>query len=79
MSFYILGMPVGIMLTMPLTVYITEQWGWQVSFYAFAIVGVLWCALWNWYGCDRPEQHPSISKEELEYIKADQDPPEVMN
>lgn len=77
-SVYYIGMPIGIMITMPLTVWIIEKWGWQMSFYSFAFIGLFWCILWWWYGCDRPEQHSSITQEELNYIKADQDPPEIM-
>lgn len=76
---YYIGMPVGIMITMPTTVWLTERWGWQSSFYAFAFVGVAWCLVWWWYGRDRPQQHPSISADEIAHITADQDPPEVMD
>ncbi|WP_003544135.1 MFS transporter [Desulfotomaculum nigrificans] len=79
MGFYYIGMPVGIMITMPLTVWIIENWGWKMAFYSFAFVGIIWCALWWWYGRDKPEQHPSITKEELDLIKSDQDPQEVMD
>ena len=76
---YYIGMPVGIMITMPTTVWIMTKWGWQMSFYSFAFVGVLWCLLWLWYGRDRPEAHRRVSAEELNLIKSDQDPPEVMD
>jgi sugar phosphate permease len=77
-GFYYLGMPVGIMITMPLVVWIIGKYGWQMSFYSFAFIGVIWCAVWFRYGCDRPEQHKSISKEEIDYIKSDRDSVEVM-
>lgn len=41
---YYIGMPVGIMIAMPSTVWLTQRWGWQASFYVFAFVGVAWCA-----------------------------------
>ncbi|MEN6439338.1 MAG: MFS transporter [Syntrophobacter sp.] len=75
---YYIGMQVGIMITMPLTVWIIGTYGWQMCFFSFAFVGVAWSALWYWYGCDRPEQHRSISEEELAYIKSDRDDAEVM-
>ena len=74
-----IGMPVGIMITMPTTVWLTQRWGWQSSFYVFAFVGVAWCLLWLWYGRDRPEQHPDMTATELCKIRAGQDPPEIMN
>lgn len=76
---YYIGMPVGIMIAMPSTVWLTQRWGWQASFYVFAFVGVAWCAAWLWYGRDRPEQHPDMTQAELKMIRADQDPPEIMD
>lgn len=78
-AIYYIGMPLGIMFTMPTTVWLTERWGWQSSFYVFAFLGVIWCLVWLWYGRDRPEQHPDMTMVELQKIKSDQDPPEVMN
>jgi sugar phosphate permease len=76
---YWIGMPVGIIITMPLTVWLSQKWGWQASFYIFAWVGVAWCIAWRWYARDRPEQHPTITKAELALIKSDQDPVHVMD
>lgn len=78
-AIYYIGMPVGIMFTMPTTVWLTEHWGWQSSFYIFAFIGLIWCAVWQWYGRDRPELHPAMTSQELAIIRADQDPPEVMD
>ncbi|KJS03715.1 MAG: MFS transporter [Peptococcaceae bacterium BRH_c4a] len=78
MGIYYIGMPVGIMITMPLTVWIIQNYNWQMVFYSFTFIGVIWCAFWWWYGRDKPEQHPGVTREELDYIKSDQDPPEVM-
>jgi sugar phosphate permease len=78
-SIYYIGMPVGIMITMPTVVWIIQTWGWQMAFFSFAFVGFVWCAFWWWYGRDKPEQHPKISQEELDYIKSDQDSAEVMS
>lgn len=77
-ALFLLGMPIGIMITMPLAAWITNEWGWRWVFYSFGAVGFVWCAIWHYYGKDMPEQHPDISKEEIELIRSDQDPPEVM-
>jgi sugar phosphate permease len=77
-ALFLLGMPVGIMLTMPTAAWITNAWGWRWVFYIFGAVGFTWCLIWYYYGRDIPEQHPSISKEEIDLIRGDQDPPEIM-
>jgi sugar phosphate permease len=79
MSFYCAGQVIGIIITMPLAVWIIQNWGWQTVFYSFAFIGVAWCIVWCWYGKDRPELHPSITRDELQLIKSDQDPPKVMD
>lgn len=78
-SVYYIGMPVGIMITMPTAVWLTEHYGWQSSFYVFAVVGIIWVAAWHWYGCDKPRQHKKITAEELAVIEADQDDPSIMD
>ncbi len=77
-GYYYFGMQLGTMFTMPLTVWILGKYGWEMCFYSFAFVGVAWCIVWRWYGCDRPELHRSISKEEINYIESDRDSAEVM-
>jgi sugar phosphate permease len=77
-ALFLLGMPIGIMATMPLAAWITLQWGWRWSFYSFGAIGLIWCLIWYYYGADRPERHRSIGKAEIALIRQDQDPPEVM-
>ena len=77
-ALFLLGMPIGIMLAMPLAAWITLLWGWRWSFYSFGAVGFIWCLIWYYYGADRPERHRSIDKAEIALIRGDQDPPEVM-
>lgn len=66
------GLPVGIAVTMPLATWIIQTWNWQTVFYSFAFIAPVWCLLWWKFGKDSPDLHPKISKEELEYIHADQ-------
>ncbi|XP_068218359.1 putative inorganic phosphate cotransporter [Palaemon carinicauda] len=46
--------------------------GWPLNFYVFGVLGVLWCIPWLIFMRDSPQKHPSISKEELEYIEANE-------
>lgn len=68
----IMGVALGIAITMPLSAWIIKHWGWQMVFYSFAFIAPLWVLLWWKYGKDKPEQHPGVSKTELDYIRADQ-------
>lgn len=66
------GLPVGIAITMPIATWIIQTWNWQTVFYSFAFIAPVWCLLWWKFGKDSPDLHPKISKEELDYIQADQ-------
>lgn len=68
----LMGVPIGLVITMPLSIWIMEKWSWQMIFYSFAFIAPFWVLLWLKFGADRPEQHPTISREELAYIRADQ-------
>src|SRR3954471_5796139 len=64
-----LGSRVGGMLSAPVALLIVSRWGWQTSFVFFGLVGLAWAAAWfTWYR-DRPEEHPSVNAEELEWIR----------
>lgn len=76
-GFTLIGVPLGIAITMPVGVFMIEHFSWQAIFYLFALVGPIWCIIWWKFGKDRPEKDPKISKAELEYIKSGQDKKEV--
>ncbi len=63
------GIGIGSALTPPITAWIMVNYGWQVAFYAAAILGVVIAAVWYWYATDRPEEHPSVNQQELSIIK----------
>ena len=69
------GSNVGAIIT-PLTVpWITVHWGWRWAFLITGGLGFIWLALWLGF-YRKPEEHASISKRELEYIRSDpSDPP----
>ncbi|MEH0153190.1 MFS transporter [Limibacter armeniacum] len=46
--------------------------GWQFAFLITGAFSLLWIVLWNKV-YRKPEEHPSLSKEELAYIQSDQD------
>ena len=48
------------------------QYGWRFSFNVFAPVGLLVAALWWWYARDKPEEHPAVNADEVEFISAGQ-------
>jgi MFS family permease len=46
-----------------------KEWGgWQSIFYVFGIAGILWFPFWAFFAYERPEDHPKISREEIELI-----------
>ena len=64
------GTNVGAILA-PLTVpLIAMEYGWQWAFIITGLIGLIWLLFW-WLIYERPEKHPKLSKEELEYIQSD--------
>jgi MFS transporter, ACS family, glucarate transporter len=54
-----------------ITVGIYQAFGWQTVFYIFGIIGIIVAVLWYVLGRNKPEDHPKISKEELDLIIAE--------
>jgi len=55
----------------PLTVpWITLHWGWRAAFVITGGIGLLWLLFWLLL-YHKPEEHPRLSKDELEYIRSD--------
>ncbi|HEY5313503.1 MAG TPA: MFS transporter, partial [Pirellulales bacterium] len=46
-------------------------WGWPVTFYVTAGLGVVWLGLWCWLH-DNPEHHARLSAAERDYIRSGQ-------
>ena len=59
----------GSIIAPPLLVFFTLRLGWPAAFLLPSLLGFLWVAVWiPLYRS--PEEHPLVSREELEYIRA---------
>ncbi|SFP42550.1 MFS transporter, ACS family, hexuronate transporter [Geopseudomonas sagittaria] len=67
------GTNVGAMVTPALLPLILSVWGWEAAFVGMGALGIVWLVFWalNYYN---PEEHPKVSKAELEYIQKDVEP-----
>ena len=61
----------GIMLGYPLVTGVTSAYGWPAVFYLCGGIGIIWAFIWLWDGRGTPEEHPSVSPQELAYIQAE--------
>ncbi|WP_294218435.1 MFS transporter [uncultured Chryseobacterium sp.] len=66
------GATVGAILAPLLVPFILGHYGWRQTFVWIGALGLLWIVLW-WRFYSIPEKTKKLSKEELEYIKSDQD------
>jgi ACS family hexuronate transporter-like MFS transporter len=58
-------------LAAPITIpFIAEAFGWEMSFIIIGALGFVWMGFWVLL-YDKPEKHPMVSLEELEYIQQD--------
>ena len=66
-----LGSRLGGMLSAPIALLLVARWGWRATFTIFGCLGIVWAAGWfAWYR-DRPDEHPSVNREELAWIQQD--------
>src|SRR4051812_22475949 len=65
------GTSVGVIIVSYGIVWVATHVGWQMSFVAIGIVGLLWLALWQKY-FSAPEEQPRLGAAELAYIRSDQ-------
>lgn len=59
---------VGSAFAPPLVVLIALHWGWQATFVTTGILGLIWLLFWRHY-YRKPEDHPTLSTAELQYIQ----------
>jgi len=63
------GSSLATAMTMGFSPAFVVAFSWQWLFYASGILGFIWYIFWYFIGADKPETHPTISTEELNYIK----------
>ena len=55
-------MPIGTVICLTQSGYIAQIFNWEVIFYYFGGLGLVWFALWTVLVFDNPKDHPRISK-----------------
>jgi ACS family hexuronate transporter-like MFS transporter len=69
-SVYNAGSTIGAMIA-PLSIpFLAKAWGWELSFIIIGALGFIWMGFWIFI-YKKPEVHPKVNKEELEYILQD--------
>jgi MFS transporter, ACS family, glucarate transporter len=64
------GVGFGAGVTPPLITYFLMHYGWRASFWVSAAIGLFAGGVWYLLARDKPEQHPWVSREEAELIRA---------
>lgn len=72
-SLGLLGTPLGALLTAPVAVAILSITSWKVMFILLGSLGIVWVIIWSKMFTNLPEEHPKVSKEELEKIRSTKD------
>ncbi|HEU0140613.1 MAG TPA: MFS transporter [Bryobacteraceae bacterium] len=62
------GSAVGGIVAAPLIAALTLHYGWRPAFLITGSLGLVWLWLWLWI-YRKPEEHPRITKEELQWIR----------
>ncbi|MSO72388.1 MAG: MFS transporter [Rhodospirillaceae bacterium] len=63
------GARLGAAVTPALAVLLITSYGWRAPFIAFALLGLIWAAIWFWYYRDDPSEHASVNDAERELIE----------
>jgi MFS transporter, ACS family, hexuronate transporter len=50
--------------------FIAKAYGWEMSFIVIGILGFVWMLFWS-FMYKKPESHPAVNRQELEYIQQD--------
>jgi len=72
MSLQNLGLVIGAAVAPPIVAFLIVNWGWQMAFIITGLMAAILGIFFFIYGKDNPEEHKSVSKEELDWIKQDQ-------
>ncbi|CAF3674092.1 unnamed protein product [Rotaria sp. Silwood1] len=63
------GSYAGAVLGIPLSGILTEYFNWQIAFYFYGLVGIIWSIYWWYFSYERPAIHPKITEAERVYIE----------
>jgi MFS family permease len=64
--------PLGSVFALLATPLIVVHYGWEMSFYVFGAIGLVWWIFWYRYAAATPDLHPNISTAELQLIRGDE-------
>merc|ERR550534_830784 len=62
------GAQAGTVLSLPISGFLCEAFGWPSVFYVFGLLGLVWWVGWCYLVYDSPQTHPRISSSERRYI-----------
>lgn len=63
------GNPLGGAIAGPAVGMLAITFGWRVSFFIIALLGFVWLLGWRGIATDKPQEHPTIDADELDYIR----------
>jgi ACS family glucarate transporter-like MFS transporter len=66
------GVWLGTAATPPMVAILMARYGWQLALVITGIPALLLIAVWQWYGRDRPAEHPAVSAAELDGLSTSQ-------
>lgn len=69
------GGRIGAAIALPIVAWLIDLTSWRMSFVILGVIGVLWALIWYAWFRDAPEEHASISAEELAFIADHIQPP----
>jgi MFS family permease len=67
---FLSGGRIGGAIAPPIAAYILLRHGWRAMFAVFALLGIVWAAVWHWWYRNTPAEHPRINREEIDQIEA---------
>jgi sugar phosphate permease len=62
------GSRLGGALTPIAVVFLIAHYGWRAPFYIFALLGLIWAAVWYWFYRDTPDEHRMVNQAERDLI-----------
>ena len=65
-----MGLQLGAAMTPPLVASLMVAAGWQYALLVTTLPAIAFIGAWAWYGRNRPQEHPSVSRQELAEIGA---------